>query len=167
MSARLISLAAGLVLDIGPADAVDVAARAGFGAVGIRFDPQTWTASIAHDVGHRLTETGVVPLDIGAVVFGRGPDHGEAIIDIAAEIGVRHVVVASGSADPKEVVERFAALCNRAGGSAVVVVLEFLPDLLDRFTLGCPRCRGPGPGHCQRCCAGRQPAPCPVGRHAY
>ena len=40
---------------------------------------------------------------------------------------MRHVVVGSGSSDPKEVVERFAALCNRAGGSSVVVVLEFQP----------------------------------------
>ena len=127
MSARLLSLAPGTVLDIGPADAVDVAAHAGFGAIGLRFDPQTWTASVGRDVGRSLHDTGVVALDIGAVVFGRGPDHGEAIIDVAAEIGVRHVVVASGSADPKEVVERFAALCNRAGGSSVVVVLAFLP----------------------------------------
>ena len=127
MSSRLISLAFATVPDIGPAEAVDVAAQAGFGAVGIGFDPQTWTASVTRDVSRRLADTGLVPLDVESVVFGPGPDHGEAIVDIAAEVGVRHVLVASGSADPREVVERFAALCNRAGGSSVVVVLEFQP----------------------------------------
>ncbi len=127
MSSRLISLAAGTVLDIGPAATVDVAAAAGFEAVGIWFDPETWSTAVARNVTRRLADTGLVALDIEPVILGRGPDHGEAIIDVAAEIGVRHVLVASGPADPSEVVERFAALCNRAGGSTVIVVLEFLP----------------------------------------
>jgi sugar phosphate isomerase/epimerase len=127
VSGRLISLAAGTVLDIGPAECVDVAAKAGFDAVGLWFDPETWTAAVGRDVARRLADTGLVALDIEPVILGRGPDHGEAVIDAAAELGVRHVLVASGPADPSEVVERFAALCNRAGGSSVIVVLEFLP----------------------------------------
>lgn len=127
MTARSISLAAGTVLDLGPAEAVDVAARAGYDAVGIWFDPETWSARVAKDIARRLAATGLIALDIEPVILGRGPDHGEAIIDAAIDIGVRHVLVASGPADPAEVVERFAALCNRAGGSTVTVVLEFLP----------------------------------------
>jgi sugar phosphate isomerase/epimerase len=127
VSGRLISLAAGTVLDLGPAQAVDVAAQAGFGAVGIWFDQQTWTPSTTRAVAGRLADSGMVALDIEPVILGRGPDHGEAIVDLAAELGARHVLVASGPADPAVVVERFAALCNRAGGSAVKMVLEFLP----------------------------------------
>lgn len=126
MSERLISLAAGTVLDLGPAETVDVAARAGFGAAGVWFDPQTWTAATTRSVAGRLAATGLVALDIEAVILGRGPDHGEAVVDIAAEIGARHVLVASGLVERSEVVERFAALCDRALGS-VTVVLEFLP----------------------------------------
>ena len=40
---RLVSLAAGTVLDIGPAETVAVAARAGYDGVGLWFDPDTWT----------------------------------------------------------------------------------------------------------------------------
>ena len=42
-SGRLLSLAAGTVLDVDPAAAVEVAAEAGFGGVGLWFDPATWT----------------------------------------------------------------------------------------------------------------------------
>jgi sugar phosphate isomerase/epimerase len=126
MSGRLISLAAGTVLDVGPAETVEVAALAGFGAVGIWFDPATWSSSTARAVASRLAGSGVVALDIEPVILGRGPDHGEAIVDVAVELGVRHVLVASGPAEPSEVVERFAALCDRAGES-VTMVLEFLP----------------------------------------
>jgi len=47
---RTISLAAGTVLDVGPADAVDLAADAGFTSVGIWFDVSTWTDAVADEV---------------------------------------------------------------------------------------------------------------------
>jgi sugar phosphate isomerase/epimerase len=127
MGERLISMAAATVSDLQPAEAVDVAARAGFGAVGIWFDPTSWTSSVARDVAAQLARTGIIALDIEPVILGRGPDHGEEIIDAAAEIGARHVLMASGPADRSEVVDRFAALCERAAGSGVTIALEFLP----------------------------------------
>jgi sugar phosphate isomerase/epimerase len=127
MGERLISMAAATVSDLQPAAAVDVAARAGFGAVGIWFDPASWSASVARDVAAQLSRTGIVALDIEPVILGRGPDHGEEIIDAAAEIGARHVLLASGPADRSEVVDRFAALCAHAAGSDVTIALEFLP----------------------------------------
>ena len=127
MTARLISLAAGTVLDVEAPAAVDIAAAAGFGGVGIWFDTNTWTPAMARAVAARLADSGVVALDIEPVIFGRGPDHGEAIIDAAAAIGARHVLVASGPAERSEVVERFAALCVRASGTDITLVFEFLP----------------------------------------
>ena len=127
MTRRLISLAAATVLDLAPPAAVDVAAEAGFGGVGIWFDTDTWTPAVARAVSTRLADTGLVALDIEPVIFGRGPDHGEAMIDAAAAIGARHVLVASGPAERSEVVERFAALCVRASGTDITLVLEFLP----------------------------------------
>lgn len=124
---RLISLAAATVIDVGPAAAVDVAAQAGFDCVGIWFDATTWSPAVARSIARRLADTGVVALDIEPVIFGRGPDHGEALIDAAIEIGARHVLVASGPADRSEVVERFAALCDRATGTGVTLAFEFLP----------------------------------------
>ena len=58
---RLVSLAAGTVLDLDPAAAVDVAATAGFGGVGIWFDPQTWTSATTAAVTSRLRRDGDHP----------------------------------------------------------------------------------------------------------
>jgi hypothetical protein len=79
MTSRLTSLAAGTVLDVDPAQAVDVAAAAGFGGVGLWFDPATWTAATTAAVSRRLEETSVVPLDLEPVILGRGADHGDAL----------------------------------------------------------------------------------------
>jgi sugar phosphate isomerase/epimerase len=127
MSGRLLSLAAGTVLDVDPAQAVDVAAAAGFGAVGVWFDPATWTDAISRSVARRLRANSIVALDIEPVILGRGEDPGDALVDTAGELGVRHVLVASGPAERGAVVERFGELCERAASAGVVVVLEFLP----------------------------------------
>jgi sugar phosphate isomerase/epimerase len=132
MSERLVSLAAGTVLDVDPAQAVDVAASAGFGAVGLWFDPATWTSATSEAVARRLRAISIVPLDIEPVILGRGEDPGDALVDTAADLGVRHVLVASGPAERGAVVQRFGELCQRAAPGGVVMVLEFLPI----FTIG-------------------------------
>ena len=68
-----------------------------------------------------------IALDIEPVILGRDVDPGDAVVDTAAELGVRHVLVASGPAARAAVVERFGELCRRAEPAGVVVVLEFLP----------------------------------------
>jgi sugar phosphate isomerase/epimerase len=132
VAGRLISLAAGTVLDVGPADTVSVAADAGFPATGIWFDPSTWTDATTKEVAARLSDTGVVALDIEPVILGRGPDPGDRLVDTAAQLGAGHVLVASGPADRSEVLDRFASLCDRAAPAGVAIVLEFLPI----FTVG-------------------------------
>ena len=132
MGERIVSLAAGTVLDADPPGTVDAAASAGFGAVGLWFDRATWTAATTSAVERRLRATGMMALDIEPVILGRGDDPGDAIVDTAAELGVRHVLVASGPAGRAEVVQRFGELCERAASAGVVVVLEFLPI----FTIG-------------------------------
>ena len=127
MPDRLLSLAAGTVLDLQPPEVVDVAAAAGFGAVGVWYDPDSWSAARARDVSRRLDASGLVALDIEPVILGRSVDPGDAVIDAAAEIGARHVLVAGGPAEPAAVADRFGALCDRAMDAGTIVVLEFLP----------------------------------------
>jgi sugar phosphate isomerase/epimerase len=129
VGSRLLSLAAGTVLDVGPADAVDVAARAGFPAVGIWFDASTWTDAVAAEVARRLDATGLVALDLEPVMLSRGPDHGEAIVDAALTVGARHVLVASRETDEVAVAARLAQLAERSAGTELRIVLEFLPAL--------------------------------------
>jgi sugar phosphate isomerase/epimerase len=124
---RLISLAAGCVLDVGPAETVEVAAQAGFGGAGIWFDPASWTSDTTKTVADRLDATGLVALDVEPIILGRGPDPGDALIAAAAELGARHVLVGSGPASRAAVVDRYGELCDLAAPAGIVVVLEFLP----------------------------------------
>lgn len=114
------------MLDVGPDEAVGVAAAAGFGAVGLWFDPRSWTAATTQRVRQRLDETGIVALDIEPVIVGRGRESGERMIDTGIEVGARHALVATGSADRAEVVEVLGALAERASGSGLRLVLEYV-----------------------------------------
>lgn len=126
---RLLSLAAGTVLDVGPADAVEVAAAAGWPAVGLWFDARSWTDATTRDVAARLAATGVRALDVEPVILGRGDDGGERLVDAAAALGVPYVLMASGGADHDRVATRLGELCVHADRHApgVRIVLEFLP----------------------------------------
>jgi sugar phosphate isomerase/epimerase len=129
MGDRLVSLAAGTVLDVGPADAVEVAAAAGWPAVGLWFDPTTWTDATTLEVGRRLDATGIVALDIEPIILGRGDDGGERLLDAAAALGVPFVLMASGGADDDRVTARLTDLAAYAAANApgVRIALEFLP----------------------------------------
>ena len=127
MTERLLSLAAGTMLDVEPPRAVEVAATAGFGGVGIWYDPDSWSPRRTRAVRDALDARGLTALDIEPVILGRGRDPGDALIDTAAEIGAQHVLVAGGPADPSAVLDRFAAFCDRAASAGTLVVLEFLP----------------------------------------
>lgn len=129
MAHRIVSLAAGCVLDIDPPTAVSVAAAAGFGGVGLWFDPELWTAQVGADVVARLDDTGLMAVDIEPVILGRGTDPGERMIEAAALVGARHLLVASGPAERSEVVERVGRLADRAARHApgLTIVVEFLP----------------------------------------
>jgi sugar phosphate isomerase/epimerase len=124
---RLCSLAAGTILDVAPTDAPRVAAEAGWAAVGIWFDPATWTDRTTSGVTRALADSKVVALDMEPVIFGPDGDPGDALIDAAIGIGARNVLVASRMPTTPALIERFGALCDRAAAGNVTVVLEFLP----------------------------------------
>ena len=126
-TARLCSLAAGSILDVGPIDAPRVAAEAGWEAVGIWFDPTTWTEKTSSAVARALTEHGVVALDMEPVILTSDGDPGDALIDAAIAIGAKNVLVASRLPVSPDVIDRFGALCDRAAAGNLTLVMEFLP----------------------------------------
>ncbi|BAN01676.1 sugar phosphate isomerase/epimerase family protein [Ilumatobacter coccineus] len=128
---RLLSIAAGVSPDVGPADFVTSAAAAGWPACGIWFDPDTWSDAVAADVRRRLDDTGLVALDIEPVFVSVGDDGstvdvGDRVIDAAAEIGARNVLVVARGAEPGPFAERLAQLCDRAAPAGINCVIEFM-----------------------------------------
>ena len=69
---RLISLAAGVVQEFPPEQVVYAAAEAGFNAVGIWCDLETWSNDRTDKVKQALVETGITALDIEVVWFHPG-----------------------------------------------------------------------------------------------
>lgn len=130
-AARLLSLAAGVSPELAgdPAALVSAAADAGWPAVGIWFDPETWTAATARDVKQRLDDTGLIPVDVEVIRMGPDGDQGDAIVDTAAELGASNVLAISSFTDPAQTAARLSQLCDRAHPSGVRVCLEFM-----RFT---------------------------------
>ena len=126
-SGRLVSLAAGTILDVGPARAVAVAHAAGWPAVGIWLDESTWSERTTREVASRLRDTGTIALDVEPVILGPDGGAGDALIDAAVALGARFVLVASRSPVAPALVDRFGALCDRALAGGITVVLEFLP----------------------------------------
>jgi sugar phosphate isomerase/epimerase len=93
------------------------------------YDSSTWSDIVCRDVAQRLGDTGLAALDIEPVIFGRGDHHGAAVIDAAAALGARFLLVASGPAERSEVVDQLGALGDLAATHApdLTLVLEFLP----------------------------------------
>jgi sugar phosphate isomerase/epimerase len=126
--ARLLSLAAGVQLDVTPADMVTVAAESGWPAVGIWFDGKTWTDATSREVRQRLDDTGVIPLDIEPIIPSEdGNDFAEQLIEAAAVIGARHILFTSRLKDQLRTTDRYQQVCEMAGPHDIKVVCEFLP----------------------------------------
>lgn len=127
-SQRLISLAAGVVPEFTPDQVVYAAAEAGFNAVGIWCDLQTWTNERTDKVRKALAETGITALDIEVVWFHPGEpiDTHDRFVDIAKSIGAKNILCVSSEKDIHETKKRFKHLCQLTNGSDISVVLEFL-----------------------------------------
>ena len=124
---RMLSLAAGCVLDLSPADTVSAAADAGFEAAGIWFDAGSWSAATTREVAGRLLSTGLTALDVEPVFVSERGDAGDMLIDVAGELGARNVLLVSRHPDRSATIDRYGELCDRAAPAGIKVVLEFLP----------------------------------------
>ena len=123
-----LSLAAGVLPEFEPQEVVSAAAAAGFGLVGVWFDPETWSTARAREVRRRLDGTGVEALDMEPIFVTPEGDSGLELIDAAAEMGARNVLTVSRGLEPARFADRFAALCDHAAPAGITVVVE--PTLL-------------------------------------
>lgn len=124
---RLLSLAAGTVPELSPVETVRVAAEAGWPATGLWYDADSWTPAVTADVRLALDDTGLVALDLEPVFITPAGDHGDALVDTAAEVGARHVLVVGLGTDDATVIDRLGTLGARAAAVGVTCALEFGP----------------------------------------
>ena len=135
---RLLSAAHLTAIDLAPPAFIEAAARAGFGAVGLRLlrvtdtspgyplmdDPAMMRATRA-----ALRATGLSVMDIEFVkitpeidLSALGP-----LFDAGAALGARHVITAPYDPDLARLADRLAALGEMAAPRGLGVVLEFFP----------------------------------------
>ncbi|CAG4927257.1 sugar phosphate isomerase/epimerase family protein [Paraburkholderia saeva] len=135
---RALSLAALTVLELNPPAMVECAYAAGYDFVGLRLIPAT-----DHEVRHailgdtplrretlaRLKDTGIRVLD--AEILRLRPDTDvlacKPMLDTAAELGARYVLVAGNDPDETRTAERFAQLCDLALPLGLAPSIEPMP----------------------------------------
>jgi len=122
----LLSLAAGVCPEAGPADFVAACALAGWPACGVWFDADSWTDRVAADVRRRLDDTGLVALDMEPIFVTPDGDHGERVVEAAALIGARNLLVVSRGVADDVFIERFGELCDLASRHGIGCSLEFM-----------------------------------------
>lgn len=135
---RLLSLAHLTVLGLPPPAMIRLAARCGYGAVGLRLiavTPATPGYDLARDpVMMRetlaaLADTGLRVLDVEFVRIAPGFDARalDPMLEAAARLGARHVICAPYEPDPGRLAAGLAAMGERAAAHGLSAVLEFFP----------------------------------------
>ena len=133
-----LSLAHFTVLDADPIALIDAGFVGGFDAVGLRLVPPPGAPAVAPVVGdaamirrirERLNTTGMRLLDVEALWLL--PDMDDAslgpVLDVAAELGARHLLVCGDDPEPARMAANLSAVCEAAHERGLRVMLEFLP----------------------------------------
>lgn len=127
---RLVSLAAGTVLDARPVDAIHAAARAGFGAVGIRFSGPPGAAELA-EIRAACETDAIQLLDIEVIRLRPGVPAAEYVwlIEAAKSLGARFVLFVSEDSDRRATSRALRQLCRHGAHADLSIAVEFM-----RFT---------------------------------
>ena len=127
MTERRIGLAAGVVPELGPAEAVEAAAKGGFDLAGLWFDPEAWTDDVTRRVRARLKDTGIGAIDIEPIWIRSGaldPVYFR-LLDVGAEAGAQNALAVSLDPDLSATADKLGALCEHAEPRGIRVCLEF------------------------------------------
>ncbi|MET0900402.1 MAG: TIM barrel protein, partial [Mycobacterium sp.] len=136
---RALSLAPLTVLELGPDELVDVAAAAGFDAVGLRLIPATpqepqrptiGMTPLIRDVKRRLDHSGLTLIDIEVlrlVPETQIRDDFGAFLETGAYLGARQILVTGYDPDHGRTADRFAELAELAAEYGMTPNLEPMP----------------------------------------
>lgn len=139
MTMHALSLAFLTTFEVGPVEAVRIAAKAGYQMVGLRILPAAASGepdypllkdeNVLKEVRSALADTGVSVGDVEIIrlkaendwdLFARFCERCEAL-------GARHVLVAGDDTDRARLTESFARFCELAGRHRLTADLEFMP----------------------------------------
>lgn len=112
-----------------PARLIEIAREAGFGHIGITVDPKEWDPSMTRQIRRQAMNCAIDVLDVEAVRIRsrRLGDDAAMILEAAAEIGARFVLVIGHDADMAATAEAFRELCGEATKLGLEAALEFMP----------------------------------------
>jgi sugar phosphate isomerase/epimerase len=125
-------------LDVGPLPFVEMAAKIGYAAVGLRLHPAfpgspfyeiPAGGPLMRSMRTALGDTGLSVHDIEFVVINAAfePESLKPVLDSAAELGARRLSVAGDDADNARLVAKFAAVCDLAANAGMGVDIELMP----------------------------------------
>jgi sugar phosphate isomerase/epimerase len=131
------SLAHLTVLGLSPPEMVEVAAQAGYSFVGLRLNAVTATepkyalhedARLLQATKRALTASGVQVLDVELIRITPAFDvHDyDALLDVSAELGARHLIVQGADAELARVIEHYGLLCDSAAQRNLTADIEFV-----------------------------------------
>lgn len=131
-------LAPTTLMDAGPLEVIDVAARAGYDGVGIRlyasphlpFHPVVGNDGLIADIRRALVSSRLKLLDI--YTYYLQPDTKlDAFVPslaLGAELGAKYVVVQGADSDVARLQQTFNGFCDIARRLGLVTVIEFVPN---------------------------------------
>lgn len=125
---RMLALAARTIDTLAPAQAMELAARTGFDAIGVLVDPATWTAAMTRDVRAASAATGIAVLDVEPLRIKPGPLDPAIprILDIAAEIGASNALCIGHDADKAHSAALFHDICILSAACGIRPAIEFM-----------------------------------------
>lgn len=135
--ARTYSLAYLTAAPLAAPDAVSLAAKLGYGAVGLRalpsapggiFDPLIGDRALLRETRRRLVDTGVFVFDVEIIRLGADFSVGAVLpfLEVCAELGAKAVLVAGDDRDEARLTASYAAFCEAAAPFGVTGDLEFM-----------------------------------------
>jgi sugar phosphate isomerase/epimerase len=136
--ARIYSLAYLTSAPMAPPDALVLAQKLGYQAIGVRiapampggdFSPLTTDPAMLRETIHRIADTGAKVFDVEIVRLGPQfkPDQFAAFLEAAATLKARAVLVAADDPNESRLIDSFAAFCRAAAPYNLTADLEFMP----------------------------------------
>lgn len=126
------------VADVNPVDAVKIAAECGYAQVGLRLLPAAPNESeypiltnknLILETQAALKDTGVKVADVEIIRITPDFDGKKYLqfLDIAQQLGAKHILIAGNDAEQNRLTENYAAFCELSKNYGLSCDLEFMP----------------------------------------